>query len=370
MQTERFRLVDIIDDIFAGKDVFFRSVRLAEDVMTTEVKTLSLDDTVETCFKFLKVNKVRHVPLMDPSSGEEGRPYFVGIVSQRDLFRQVSLYAGKVGERDSDQKALQQPLSRIVTRKPKTVSPKTPIWDAIAVMVSNRFDMIPVLSDSQLTGIITNTDILKLFVRVGMVRRLCAAKKKAARIVDLASGGPDGAAALLSSVVQAVRDIMTEQVVCLKEQDTMAEAIETMQRGIFRHVPVVDQHRRMAGVVSDRDVLRHLSFVNKPLSSRAKGFRDQLFATEANDPALRLPLSRIMTSKVVYVSPDCDVYDAAKMLHELTISCLPVLDGEKQILGIVTVTDVMRALLAAYNLNDHSKDDTEAASMEAQGGQR
>ena len=43
-----------------------------------------------------------------------------------------------------------------------------------------------------------------------------------------------------------------------------------------------------------------------------------------------------------------------KMLRELKISCLPVVDEEKKLRGIVTVSDVMRALLCVYELFEKS----------------
>ncbi len=42
------------------------------------------------------------------------------------------------------------------------------------------------------------------------------------------------------------------------------------------------------------------------------------------------------------------------MLYEMKISCLPVTDEDKKLVGIVTVTDVMRGLLAAYRLFEKS----------------
>lgn len=95
----RLRLIDLIDDMCAGRDVLFRWVRVAADVMTSRVKTLTLDDTVKDCLDFFQTNNVRHVCVMDVATEEEGeqaKPYFVGIVSERDVFRRISRYVGKV----------------------------------------------------------------------------------------------------------------------------------------------------------------------------------------------------------------------------------------------------------------------------------
>ena len=43
----------------------------------------------------------------------------------------------------------------------------------------------------------------------------------------------------VSSVIQIVEDVMTEQVVCLDEEESIAKALEIMQAGNFRHLPIV-----------------------------------------------------------------------------------------------------------------------------------
>ena len=220
MTNHQSRLIDMIDDMCDGKDVLFQSVRNVKDIMTYDVKTLTLDDTTETCLEVMADNKIRHVPVVDNAT-EEGIPYFVGIVSQRDVFRQISPYLGKIGEADSDFKALKQLLEKIVTRKPKCASPDTPIQDATALMVDNRIDSVPVLFENDLIGIVTATDVLKLFVRLHAIGQLCGEKAKTGprrRFVDLLAGNSEEALLALSSVLETAKDIMTEQAVCLQEQ--------------------------------------------------------------------------------------------------------------------------------------------------------
>ena len=81
-------------------------------------------------------------------------------------------------------------------------------------------------------------------------------------------------------------------------------------------------------------------------------FRDRLFYIALNDPATQQKLHKVMKRDMTHVLPSCDFYTAVKMLHDMKISCLPVADEEKNLLGIITVTDVMRGLLAAYRLFD------------------
>ncbi len=366
MANEQFRLIDLIDDMCEGKDVFFRSVRLVEDIMSHDVKTLTLDDTVKTCGKFMKDKKIRHVCVMDPPTEEGGKPVFVGIVSGRDIDRQISPYLGKIGEENTDQKAIRQPLTQIVTRQPKSVSPETPIPDMIATMVDNRVDMVPVLVDDYLVGIVTASDIIKIFVRLNTIRQLCANVEKQQqkpRLADLASGASVDLTTLLSSALRTVEDVMTEQVVWLEEQDNLAIAMDIMQEGKFRHVPIVDKEGRLTGIISDRDILRYLPIRSKQgqvqgacsAGTRDEVFRSCLFDVAPEDASLGLLVKNIMSQEIVHVLPTCSFYDAVKMLHEMKISCLPVVDSEKKLCGIVTATDVMRGLLAAYKLTAKSE---------------
>lgn len=357
MPEEEFRLVDLLDDLSAGKNVFFKMVCQVKDVMTKDVKTLTLDDTVEACIKFMKENRVRHIPVIDSPSGEDEKRCFVGIVSQRDVFRQVSPYLGKIGQEDSDTEALKQPLVQLVTRSPKSVSPETPIKEMISIMVDNHVNMVPVLDEQNLVGIVTSTDILKLFMRLDTIRHLCSKTEETEqrrRFVDLLSGNSDEMMPAFSRILRTVEDIMTEEVVCLQERDSLAKAMEVMQKGKLRHVPIVDKHKKLVGVISDRDVLRYLPFHSKPFEPGTDVFRGRLFDVAPNEQATQQDLQQIIRRDVTDVLPSCDFYIAVKMLYEMNISCLPVTDEDKKLVGIVTVTDMMRGLLAAYGLFEKS----------------
>ncbi|MCP4261601.1 MAG: CBS domain-containing protein [Planctomycetes bacterium] len=353
MTKQQSRLIDIIDDMCETKDVLFHMVRTVKDIMTYNVKTLTLDDTIGMCLKIMTNNKIRHIPVLDIATEKEYKPYFMGIVSQRDVFRQVSPYIEKDGKADSDMMALRQLLVQIVTRKPKCATPETPIQEATKLMVENRVDSVPVLSGNDLVGIVTSTDILKLFVKLHEIGQTCNEKEQTGprrRFVDLLAGNSDKAIWALSSVLGAVKDIMTEQVVSLEEHDSLGKVMKVMQKGKFRHVPVVDKNNTLIGIISDRDVLRFLPFRKGQRKPQSEVFRAALFDVEPKEPVIWQQVYRIMNKDVIHVQPGCSFHDAVKMLHDMKISCLPITDENKKLLGIATVTDVMRGLLAAYTV--------------------
>ncbi len=364
MSNEQFRLIDLLDDMSNGKDIFFQFVRHVEDIMTKNVKTLSLDDTVETSLKFMEENQVRHAPVIDSPTEEEEKEeekkeeHFVGIISQRDIFRQISPYLGKVGESDSDSKALKQPITQIVTRNPKSAFPDTTIKDAITIMIDNHIDMLPVLCGQELIGIITTSDILRLFARLNKICQLCRKIEKKSQtrsFVDLLSGHSKEAPIGLATVLRTVEDVMTGSVVALEGHETLAKAIEVMQKGNFRHVAIVEKQKKLVGIVSDRDILRHLPFHSKQSRPEDGVFRANLFHAASNEPALQQKLHQLIKQDVTHVLPSCDFFTAVEILYDTKISCLPVTDKGKTLLGIFTVTDVMRGLLAVYKLNEKSK---------------
>ncbi len=362
MENEQFKLIDVIEEMCLSrlgsakrattdseKDVCFQPMRLARDIMHTDVKTLTLDHTVNSCLKFMEVRRVRHVPVVDiPYEGEK-KPYFIGIVSQRDVLRLSTQDAEETGKQNIDQRALRQLMVNIVARKPRSVSPQTPVQNVIMTMISNHIDMVPVLEDDDLVGIITTTDLMKLFLRLDkVIHQLFPEFKKGAPPVDTGSESSTKVKILSSWVFRTVQEIMTEQVICLEPQDNLAKAIEVMQDEEIRHIPIMDEQEKLVGLVSDRDILRNLPYAGKRPPLSPKRFRGHLFATDLWTTNWQLPLDSVMAQNALHILPGCSICKAADTLYKKKIGCLPVVDKREKLRGIVTVTDLMRTLLSTY----------------------
>lgn len=348
MESGQFKLIDVIEQMCIQKNICLQPMRVAGDIMNADVRTLTLDHTVNRCMQLMEGLRIRHVPVIDLPYEGEGKPHFIGVVSQRDVLRLSSPDAKESGEQKIDRRALRQLLVQIVARKPKSVSLQTPIQDVITTMTCNHIDMVPVLDDADLVGIITTTDLMKLFFRLDkVVHQLCPELKKGAPPVDLASESSAKTKILFSWFFRTVQEIMTEQVICLEPQDNLARAVEVLQKKVFRHLPIMDEQGKLLGLVSDRDILRNFPFAGKRPLLPPKRFREHLFATDSRTTSFLLPLESIMSRKVLHILPGCSISEAAHLLHK-KISCLPVVDEQEKLRGIVTVTDLMRALLATY----------------------
>jgi len=349
MKNEQFKLIDLIEQICSEKGVNPEPMRLAMDIMNTNVKTLTLDHTVNQCLQFMKGRRIRHVPVVDLPCDGETKPYFVGVVSERDVLRLNAPDSGENGKQKKDHRALRQLLLQIVTRKPKFVSPQTPVQEIIKVMTCNHIDMVPVLEGADLVGIITTTDLIKLFFRLeDLIHKLCPELNEDLPLSETASESSSKAKILNNWFHRTVQEVMTEQLISLEPEEFIARAIEVMQAEECRHLPIIDEQGKFIGLVSDRDILRNLPYAGKRPPSAPKRFREHLFAADSWTTNFLIPLENIMVRNVLHISPNCKIREATDILYKKKISCLPVIDKEENLRGILTVTDIIRELLTAY----------------------
>jgi acetoin utilization protein AcuB len=222
-------------------------------------------------------------------------------------------------------------------------------------MIKNHIDMVPVLDEGDLAGIITTTDIIKLFLGIEKaVHQLWPESQNDTSIMDMTSDGSVEAAVLFPWCFRKIQEVMTKDVICLELQDDIAKAIKVLQTEQFRHVPIVDVNGKLAGLVSDRDILRNLPFAGKRPPTPPKIFREHLFAVDPWGKRHLQPLESIMVRRILHITPGTRICDAAEILCKEKISCLPVVDEGGKLRGIITVTDLMRALLLAYEPNERA----------------
>ena len=119
-----------------------------------------------------------------------------------------------------------------------------------------------------------------------------------------------------------VADVMIAKVVTLSAHHGFDEAVRLMNDRHFRHCVVVDMQGKLCGVISDRDILR--SMARNP-NSRSKS------------------LDQIMTRNPVTVKRDTSILDAVSKILSKRINCLPVVEDDGSVCGIVTSTDLLKS---------------------------
>ncbi len=129
-----------------------------------------------------------------------------------------------------------------------------------------------------------------------------------------------------------VRDYMTSPAAALSHTDSLLDAELLFRRTGFRHVPIVD-NGRLVGILSDRDVTR-----------LAPSMVGKISPEEYNDIFEKTRLEKAMTREVITINPETRVVDAAAILHQKKIGCLPVVE-DGRLVGIITTTDMLAVLL-------------------------
>jgi len=136
-----------------------------------------------------------------------------------------------------------------------------------------------------------------------------------------------------------VRDIMTTDFITLRDDEALLDATLIFARSGFRHIPILNG-KQLVGIVTERD-LKH--YTPSILSGIPPEEYNRLMETT--------PLSKIMTRDPITTEPSKPVYEAARMLYDRRIGCLPVVeDGELK--GIITTTDMLKLLLQLLKAKD------------------
>ncbi|MFQ5418258.1 MAG: CBS domain-containing protein [Myxococcota bacterium] len=130
-----------------------------------------------------------------------------------------------------------------------------------------------------------------------------------------------------------VREIMETEVAVLSPDERLDLAEDVMRLGQIRHLPVVEDGR-LVGVVSSRDLLA--SSLSRVLDFDPKRRRTFLRSIEVKE---------VMASEPISVAPEATLREAGeKMLHH-RIGCVPVVKPDGTLIGLVTETDLLRALV-------------------------
>ncbi len=127
--------------------------------------------------------------------------------------------------------------------------------------------------------------------------------------------------------MKLVRDLMSRTLITLGRNDKLSIADNVMQADRIRHMPVLNDDGRLVGIVSQRDLF-HSALV------RALGF-----GTAAKEKMLdSIVVKEVMATEVVTTTPDTLLREAARVMTERKIGCLPVIDNDR-LVGILTEGD-------------------------------
>ncbi len=131
--------------------------------------------------------------------------------------------------------------------------------------------------------------------------------------------------------------IMVSPVISIRSNDPIVKVMKLFQKHQLRHIPVLAANGAVEGIVSDRDILRHLSGVteNYELHTTSAKALDQV--------------KTLMRTEVLTASIDTDVRYIARLFVEQRVGAMPiVVDGN--LTGIITRSDILSAVMRHFIL--------------------
>ncbi|MCP3033124.1 acetoin utilization AcuB family protein [Halobacillus sp. A1] len=129
---------------------------LVEEVMKTEVHTLTPDDPIIKALQLLHEHHIRHIPIVDES-------YCVlGIVSDRDV-RDAS---PSILDEPSESEQLKSPIHSIMTTPVTTVHPLDFVEEVASIFYEQEIACVPVMRNDKLVGILTEKDMLHTMIQL------------------------------------------------------------------------------------------------------------------------------------------------------------------------------------------------------------
>ena len=244
------------------------------DVMVKDVATMSVNETVFSAAKNMFEKRVSCIIVLD---GDK----VAGILTETDFLKRIAAKKREIAH---------VKIARLMTSPVISISPDTSVLQAGTIAEENHVKKLPVIDNGKLVGIITQTDLVRVLTYYGMWRD--------------------------------IEEIMTPDVVTIQSEATVVQAAEAMTNNNISCIVVLND-KQVTGVLTERDILKRVIAAQK-------------------DPDTT-KINEVMSSPVKTVPPDYSVFSASRLIENVNIRRLVVLEGST-LKGIVTQTDIFRAV--------------------------
>ncbi len=134
-----------------------------------------------------------------------------------------------------------------------------------------------------------------------------------------------------------VSEIMTTEVITLKATDSVSIAASVMTENNIRHLPIVDTHNQVIGIISQRDVLGAGELAGDNKIPKAKIVSD------------------IMSKDILTTHPKDSLKSAGLTLQKYKYGCLPVIENQS-LVGIISDTDFVAVAINLIKNQDDTED--------------
>lgn len=125
------------------------------------------------------------------------------------------------------------------------------------------------------------------------------------------------------SPVSLLADIMSDNIITLTADASVAEAWALFQQHGFHHLPIIDDNNTTLAMLADRDILQ---------------------APNQNKDIRADNIMKFASKKVFCFSPDTDIRQATRILYEYDLGALPIINNNHELLGLVSRTDIIKVV--------------------------
>ena len=261
-----------------------------KDIMSSKVVVVDKDQNIHDALKLMKKHKVSRLPVVN--TNHENERALVGIITEKD----IALRLGS--SRYGNMAPSHFYISTVMSPDPITLKSNENLGNAAKIMIENKIGGIPIVDNDDIVGIVTKTDFIKtcqgipynkMYIKdkmqtnvmtVSPEDRLVHARRilideDIGRLPVMSGDGLEGiltAKDIASSMIsfrkvvpdkyQAARirnllveDIMTQNVRTIDEGATIADASTTMIDEDFSGIPVIDDTRKITGMITKTDLM-------------------------------------------------------------------------------------------------------------------
>ena len=256
-----------------------------KDIMSKNVIYVNKRDDVDYILQLMAKYKITKAPVM-----EDGK--LVGIVTDNKIAEKL----GSIRSRGVTPAHLR--AMTVMEKKFEVVSPDTPVVKILETVGEPGPTMLPVVSNEYLVGVVTKADLLHLVDDEGNIK-----------------------------------EIMSTPVISVAPDDRVVHARRLMIDKNIARIPVVENGKPV-GIISDWEIANAFAKLKKGVTLGKQGSHIK-----------NLLVRDVMKSPPITARDTITIKEAAKMMMEHEVGCLPIVGGDGNIQGIVTRTDLLKNLL-------------------------
>jgi len=260
---------------------------------TVAVLALKPEDSINDALFLMQKNDVKRIVII-------GNNHPVGMVTERDI--------GKFLEYDKTKRTLDKiPISEIMSQNLVTI---TSFNEDLLMQSAIRMDTFQISSivvvdnDGKLVGIITKSDLARNFADI-------------------------------YGKIYKVKDYMSRKIITCRKSDSLVFALDMLNKNKISRLVVTDNEGKPVGVITYDSFMRNSGYFKANKSTR-----DYLLTAIT---AQEMKVGDLIGSDLLTVESEDDLATAAKLMTKYKVSGIPVVNGNNNLEGIISSSDIVRA---------------------------